>query len=263
MTLHTAIDTHATQQFVSTFKKLMEDRTRGGDDRRGDFTDYVMELLEKVDTPEFKKNNVTEFTILCQAAVFFLAGQEQISNLSLILVYLVSQKPEVEKKIVQELDKVLENCGIDHDCLSELTYLTACVNEVLRLYPVFFRPERVCTKDWKLDGVRIKKGMTVIIPVWAANRNPKYYENPDEFDPERFMPYNKDKMHPYAFTSFGHGPKNCTGQRFAYEALLLTTAHLFRELKCTPKHGTKLEFNAGSLFFHFPAPLYFNIRVRQ
>jgi cytochrome P450 family 3 subfamily A len=242
----------------------MEDRKRNGT-KIGDFTDYIMKLLEKLDTPEFKKNNVTEFTLMCQALIFFFAGQDQVTNLSAFLVYFVSKNPEIERKIVVELHKVLakNNGVIDHECLSELTYLTACIDEVLRLYPVFFRAERVCTKDWEMDGVRIKKGMTVMIPIWAANRNPRYWENPEEFDPERFMPYNRDKLHPYGLTSFGHGPKACTGIRFAYETLLLTAAHLYKELQFTLKDGDKIEIGGSNLFFCTVKPIHFHCRIRN
>ncbi|CAL8112255.1 unnamed protein product [Orchesella dallaii] len=99
------------------------------------------------------------------------------SSLSRVL-YNMAQHPEVQEK----MEKELKNAN-----------------------PPFYRPERIlCGKDWSHNGISIKKGTVVMIPTCAANRNPKFYpDEPDKFKPERFLPENKGKLGPFAFTSFG------------------------------------------------------------
>lgn len=83
--------------------------------------------------------------------------------------------------------------------------------ETLRLYPPAARTERSCTKDYTIPGTDsvIEKGMIIGIPIYGIQRDPEYYENPDKFDPERFLPERKAARHPYSFAPFGHGPRNC------------------------------------------------------
>lgn len=161
--------------------------------------------MDKLDTPEYKRIGITEKTIVCQAFVFFFAGQDQIANISSVMVNFMIKNPDVERKVYQELDAFLERHKgkIEFENIYELQYLHACLTEALRFVPFFSRTERVCTKDWenKEFNLKIKKGITVVIPIWASNQNPKYFKDPETFDPERFMPANKDKLHPYALTS--------------------------------------------------------------
>lgn len=82
----------------------------------------------------------------------------------------------------------------------------------MRYRPPAARTERQCTKDYQIpNGPLIEKGSLIGLPVLGTHRNPDYYENPEKFDPERFLPERKGKMHPYSFAPFGHGPRNCIG----------------------------------------------------
>jgi len=179
----------------------------------------------------------------------------------------ILQNPEIEKKLYQEVDQVYKqhNGRIQHEALVELPYLLACLNETLRFFPYFSRTERVCTKDWKNDefNLEIKKDVTVIIPIWASNRNPKYFPEPEKFDPDRFLPVNKDKLHPYAFTSFGHGPRNCIGQRFSLDSMLLLNLFLLRTFKFHLRSDSKPVHVPAGPFFAPHLPFYFDITLRN
>lgn len=90
------------------------------------------------------------------------------------------------------------------------------VSEVLRKWPAALAIDRECNKDisYEVDGktVEIKKGQAVWLPVAGFHRDPKYYENPDKFDPERFSDENKDKIKPFTYYPFGLGQRNCIGE---------------------------------------------------
>lgn len=105
------------------------------------------------------------------------------------MIYYLCQNPEMEKRLHEEISSVFakHNGHIEHEHLNELPYLTACISEAARMNPFFYRAERVCTKPWKNEqfGLSIPKGMTIQIPIWAANRNPEYFEEPDKFIPDR------------------------------------------------------------------------------
>jgi cytochrome P450 len=105
--------------------------------------------------------------------------------------------------------------------------------------------------------------MPVIISLWGANRNPEYVDDPEDFKPSRFMPGNKEKMHPYAFTSFGFGPRNCAGKRLATEMMLLLAAYLAKEFRFVKREYTKLQFLPAGLFFSAHEPIYFDVELRN
>ena len=88
----------------------------------------------------------------------------------------------------------------------------------------------------------IPEGMLVNIPNGGIMRDPEYFENPDEFDPEHFSPENKAKRNPYAFLAFGQGPRNCIGMRFALLAIKICLVRMIKEFKVVPSPKTPAKF---------------------
>jgi cytochrome P450 family 3 subfamily A len=232
------------------FKQVMNSR-KVTQTRQDDLVDIVNDIIDKIDTDEYRRLGITVSTIICQGATFFFAGHEAMATVITELAYHLSKNPEIEEKLLNEIDSAVKknNGDINREIFGELVYLTACLNEILRLYPSFTRLDRLCSADWEYKGLRVRKGMAVVIPIFAYNRNPKYFPNPDEFDPERFMPYNKDKLDPITFGTFGFGPRSCIGMRFAMEGMIITAAHIFRHFRVVPTTKTELKLNPGSLLF--------------
>lgn len=83
----------------------------------------------------------------------------------------------------------------------------------MRKYPPMRSLFRGCTKEYELsDGLVIEKGTLVLIPVQAIQMDPELYPDPEIFDPERFSPKNKAKLHPCQWMPFGEGPRKCMGE---------------------------------------------------
>ncbi|CAL8102597.1 unnamed protein product [Orchesella dallaii] len=255
----------AAQKWRKVFKQMIEERRRSGE-KKNDIMDMCVEWMERLDAPKMKEAKFSEMTLICQGLVFFFAGQDQISTLIATTIYHIATNPEIAKKAYAEVDEVFakHDGKLEHEHLTELVYLNACLSESLRLYPFFHKTERVCTKDWSNEehGLHIKKGMTVILPVWAANRNAEYNVDPDTYDPERWMPENKDKMNPYTSTSFGFGPRSCTGKRFSTEAMPLVTAYMLKELKFVGRKDSELKFTAGGPMFAPHDAIYLDVMER-
>lgn len=95
-----------------------------------------------------------------------------------------------------------------------LPYLDMVVYETQRLYPILGWLDRVPENDYPVPGtsVVIKKGFPVILPMGALQRDPKYFSNPDKFDPERFSEENKANIVPFTYFPFGEGPRKCIGK---------------------------------------------------
>lgn len=257
----------AAKDFAKIFRSIMDERRKSGK-KLNDVVDLCIEWQDKLNTGEMKKLNINEDTLMCEALIFFWVGQDQMSTILATMIYHLAKNPEKEERLFQEIRSAFEkhSGNIQHEHLGELSFLLACIQEAARLHPFFYRAERVCTKDWKNEqfGLEIPKGMTIQIPIWAANRHPDYFTEPESFLPERWLPENKDNMHPYALNTFGHGPRNCPGKRFSMECMQLVSAYLLKELKFELRADSELKFkNVGAWMFAPHEEVFVDVVERQ
>ena len=157
-----------------------------------------------------------------EVATLFAAGHETTSNALTWTWYLLSQHPEVEAKLHEELDSVLNGRTPTLDDLRDLPYTLQVIKESMRLYPpAWILNGRVALEDVEIGDYTIPKGNVVWISPYAMHRLPQYFPNPDEFDPERFTPENEKAIPKFAYIPFGGGARVCIGNSFA-----LMEAHL-------------------------------------
>ncbi|KAJ6634903.1 putative cytochrome P450 9f2 [Pseudolycoriella hygida] len=161
--------------------------------------------------------------IVAQCFGFFFAGFETGSTLLTFSAYELVVNPEVQQKLYEEIAKVNEQLGgqrIDYDTLQKMKYLDQVLCESLRKWPPIVQTDRNCVKEHVFDcgnGIKInaEKGALFFFPIIGLHRDPKYFPDPDRFDPERFSDENKISIVPGTYMPFGIGPRNCIGSRFA------------------------------------------------
>lgn len=260
-------DNGPTNLIEKTFRHILQARRRSGEKKNSDFVDILNELIDRTSTAEYKQLKITEDTIISQAVNIFLGGYETSGTTSTVLLYYLARNPDVQKKLQIEIDGIFErsNGKIDHDSIrdDQTPYLTACINEALRLGPPLYRPERICTKDWSYGNIKIKRKTTIFVCNWAMHRDPVYFDDPEAFQPERFLPENKHRINQYAFVPFGHGPRACIGIRFAYESLKFLFMHLVRSFNVESRTDTKLEYKPGQQIVVAFKPLYLDLVNRR
>jgi len=120
------------------------------------------------------------------------------------------------------------NRPISHNDLSKMVYLECAIKESLRLYPPVPYIAREAKEDVVIGGHRILKGCCTLISIYKVHRDERYYPEPEEYKPERFLPHNSENRHPYAFIPFSAGRRNCIGQRFAMLELKVILANILR-----------------------------------
>lgn len=208
----------------SSIQHIMAERIKSGC-TRNDLIDTLVAFKKAAEADKDKQHLAQNPDMLvAQAAVFFTAGFETTSSSMSFGLYELSKKPELQKRLRQEIKDALEKCNgkITYEMIGEMEYLNMVLQEVLRLYPPLPFLDRQCTlpegeTEYSLkpySDFGIPHGMPVYIPVYALHRDPKYFPNPDEFDPERFAPENKATFPQLAYMPFGVGPHNCIGERF-------------------------------------------------
>ncbi|KRT81786.1 cytochrome P450, partial [Oryctes borbonicus] len=181
--------------------------------------------------------HLTDMDIAAQALVFFFGGFESAATLMSFTAYELALNPECQRKLQTEIDETLKECNgqLTYESLLKMKYMDMVLSETLRKWPPNVGSDRVCTKDYTIEPVHsheqpvhLKTGDLVWIPVCGIHNDPKYYPEPQKFDPMRFGDDNKTNIiNPYTFMPFGTGPRNCIGSRFA---LMETKTILFHML---------------------------------
>jgi cytochrome P450 len=144
----------------------------------------------------------------------FVAGHETTANALDWVFYFLAQNPEVEAKLLCEIEILNGKPPTVHD-LPNLPYSEMVLKEALRLYPPAAGATRQPIHDLELGGYHFTKGSNIVISTYLMHRNPDYFPDPLKFDPERFNPARETQIPKYAYLPFGGGPRVCIGNTFA------------------------------------------------
>ncbi|CAG2166010.1 unnamed protein product [Oppiella nova] len=180
------------------------------------------------------EKKLTEDEILAQCLLFLTAGYVTTATTLSHCTYELALNPGLQDRLYEETKEAFNEKGeMDYEVLSRLPFLDALISETLRNSPQTLRLKREAMEDVMLGntGVKIKKGVVVEIPLYAIHHDPDYYPDPFTFNPDRFMPENRDHIQPYTYLPFGSGPRNCIGMRFALleaKLALANISHKFR-----------------------------------
>ncbi len=143
---------------------------------------------------------------------FFFGGHETTGYTLAWVFYLLAKHPEVNEKVGREIECVLGYDRPSVDMMKQLPYTYSVIQETLRLYPIFPMLPRVATQEDNLRGYRVPRNTYINICPYLTNRHPDFWDNPDFFDPDRFM--KGKKIHPFSNIPFGAGPTICIGRNF-------------------------------------------------
>lgn len=168
--------------------------------------------------PQARKK-LTLKELAAQCAVFLVAGFDTSTSTILFSLYLMAKNQHVQEKAVADIQNSLQRHGgkVSYDMLMDLPYVDMVINETLRLYPAvpFLTREAMTARNLPSTDVNLEKGQRLVIPVQALHMDPKYWKNPNEFNPERFTKENVAARKPMTYMPFGDGPRICIGMRMA------------------------------------------------
>jgi cytochrome P450 len=144
-----------------------------------------------------------------------VAGHETTASTLNWTWYLLSQHPEVEEKLSNELNNLFASKAPNLDDLPKHSYTSQVIDETLRLYPAGWLLTRRALKDDQLGDYFVPAGTEIYISPYFIHRHPDLWEDPDRFNPDRFAPEHSQDRHPLAMLPFSTGPRNCIGEFFA------------------------------------------------
>lgn len=165
--------------------------------------------------------------LIDEIKILFIAGHETTANALTFAVHLLGRHSQVQQKVLEEIKEIESETDNIVVQLQKMTYTNAVLSEAMRLYPPAWITDRQNVEDDTLAGFNIKKETLIGVSFYELHRNPKYWENPDEFDPERFLGDQK-KISMQYFYPFGAGPRMCIGSGFAIYEMCLTIAHIVK-----------------------------------
>lgn len=198
----------------------------------------------KLDDPNQEgenKNFFDEDTLVANSMVFLIAGHDATARAISFTIFELARNPQVQKKLRKELDSIVREED-SYQAVMALTYLDMVFHEIIRLYPSLPAIQRSALEDYKIPGMNIviKKGKCVYFNIAGMHNDKDLFPNPEAFNPENFSEENKSKRHDYAFSGFGHGPRNCVGMRFAMLMCKLAIAGLVSKFDFLPCQKTSV-----------------------
>ncbi|KXJ71990.1 hypothetical protein RP20_CCG019181 [Aedes albopictus] len=215
-------------------------RREAGEVRR-DFMQMLVQLRNQVqleDGGSWEMSNVDQnkaFTVeemAAQSFVFLNGGYDTISSTLTFCMFELCRNESLLRRIHEEIVGVLaDDRELCYEALEEMTFLESCIDETLRKYPISPVLFRVCTKAYQIpdSDVVVEKGTLVQISLVGLQRDPRYYEDPLKFDPERYGERRAETMPHF---SFGDGPRVCPGQQMSKAMIKMALVQMLADHDC-------------------------------
>ena len=200
---------------------IIEERLTSGEDK-DDLLDMLLNATYEDGTHMPRRQLIDEVLIL------FTAGHETTANALSFTLFLLAKHPDIQNKVLREV----ENIDMEGDdlmqCLSQLTYTKQCIEEALRLYPPAYVIDRTAIADDIVQGQNFPKDCLILMSIYELHRSSAFWDSPEEFNPDRFdIALKRDYSSHYY--PFGAGPRMCVGNNFAMYEMIIAIAQIIKK----------------------------------
>ncbi|XP_022165038.1 probable cytochrome P450 6a13 isoform X2 [Myzus persicae] len=226
--------------FISSFRGVIEYREKNNVNRN-DLAQTLMHARKEL----ILNNNSypEEMDIISNAIIMYFAGAEPVSDTLGFCLHELAINKQVQDKLREHIITKMEKHGgeFTNDYLMDLHYADMVLSETLRKYNGSLNIFRVATQTYQVpdSSLIIEKGQQILIPAYSIHRDPKYYTNPDVFDPERYSPEEKLKRPSGTDLLFGDGPRFCIGKRLAELEMKLGLSEIISKFEVLPCEKTE------------------------
>ena len=191
-----------------------------------DASDLLGELLQ---TGELERKALRD-----ELVTLYLAGHETTALALTWTWWVLAQHPEWERKLHDEVDQILGDRSPTAADLGTLDVTRRIINESMRLFPPVYALPRTAACETEVGGYRVPPGGEVLLWTYWAHRDPRWFVEPERFDPDRFLPKSDRIRHPHAFVPFGAGQRTCIGRNFAVMEAQLVLARIAQRYRLRP-----------------------------
>ncbi|XP_023305870.2 cytochrome P450 4p1-like [Lucilia cuprina] len=233
------------QLFQEELNKQVEEQSIENDNF--DFKKKRYAMLDTLLRAE--KEGLIDHAGICEEVDTFMFEGFDTTSMGLTFSLMnLSLYPEMQERCYQEIiDNIDDFDNLDISKLNNLKYMECFLKETMRLYPSVPVIMREAVQETHLaNGLILPANTFISIHIFDIHRNPKHFENPNTFDPDRFTPEKSAGRHPYAFSPFSAGQRNCIGQKFAMLEMKTLLVHVIHKFKLLPLvDPDKFEFKTG------------------
>ncbi|HTQ56087.1 MAG TPA: cytochrome P450 [Bryobacteraceae bacterium] len=224
---------------------IRERRTNG--ERPGDLLDMLLDARDDDGT------GMSDRQLRDEVMTLLLAGHETTANTLAWTLYLLARHPEQQSRLAAEVREVLGGATAQAAELQSLPFTQRVLTESQRLYPPAWAIGRKAIHDFEVGGYHLRAGTNVVISQWVLHRDPRFFPDPERFDPDRWRENNLPK---FAYLPFGAGPRVCVGaslaltesalvlatlmQRFQFSLAAPDPVRAFPSVTLRPRHGLRL-----------------------
>jgi len=221
--------------------------------------DYVAMLMNARDKDSGAPMGERE--LIDEIMTLVVAGHETTASGLNWTWYLISQHPQVEARLHAELDAAADVPAPTLSEMEELRYTRQVIDEALRLYPPGWVLSRRTIEADVLGGYPVAAGTNVLLPLYLLHRHPRFWQDPEAFDPERFASEHESQRPRFAYMPFAAGPRHCIGETFALYEMQM---HLYKvarryRLRYVPDKPLELEAQINLRTRH---PLHMRLEAR-
>lgn len=159
---------------------------------------------------------MSDAAIVDNLATFLFAGHETTAKALSWTLYLLARSPQWQERLREEVRNAIRSSQrVGPGTIERLPLTLRVLKDSLRLYPPAPVMTRLANQDLDLAGTRVPKGSLIVIPIFVLHRHQRLWDDPNRFDPDRFLPENEAKYPRTQFMPFGFGPRICIGSSFA------------------------------------------------
>ena len=217
--------------------------------------DLLSVLLRAHDRGEQTDENLRD-----ELVTMLLAGHDTTALTLTYTFYLLSNHPEARERVASEAEAAVAGGAPTAADVRDMQFTERVLNEAMRLYPPVYTLFREPKLDVKLGGYRIPEGSALMLPQWVVHRSPRWYDDPEAFDPSRWEPERRSRRPRFAYFPFGGGPRHCIGKAFSLLEAKLILAEVCSQYDLDYE-GPDLSLR-GSLTMHPNHPVPMRIRER-
>ncbi|USX49117.1 cytochrome P450 [Lentzea sp. HUAS12] len=210
--------------------------------RRGDDTDHgdLLSTLVQARDPETGEP-MTDEQVFDEVVTLLTAGIETTALALAWIFHEIAADPEVERRVLAEVDEVLAGRQVTVDDVPRLTYVGRVAQEVLRKYPLWLVMRRTA-EEVRLGDAVLPPGTEVIVSPHTMHHNPEHFPDPERFDPDRWLPERAKQLPKGAFVPFGGGIHQCIGNHFALTEIAIVVATVCSRHRLVPDRPVRTRF---------------------
>ena len=224
----------AVRRLDAVVHRIIAERQRSQEDR-GDLLSMLVHAQDADDGTRMTAQQLRD-----EVMTIFMAGHETTAVALSWTWYLLAQHPEADRGLAAELREVLADRRATVGDLPRLKYVERVVTEAMRLYPPAYGLGRQAVRATEVAGQAIGAGDIVIVPTWVVHRDPRWFDEPEAFRPERWEGDLAQRLPRYAYFPFGGGPRQCIGNGFAMMEAILVVAVIAQRFRLSLVPGQRI-----------------------